>query len=139
MDFELAFSMVSVSAMFGWLILFAYPVMPVWSDRLSGVLIPLFLSLAYAVMLVFSYENSEGGFDSLSGVLKLFSSPSAMLAGWIHFLAFDLFIGAWQCRTARVEGIPFWFVLPCLALTFFLGPLGLLLFFALRRLSARYA
>jgi hypothetical protein len=65
-------------------------------------------------------------------VKALFASDALLLAGWIHYLAFDLFIGAWEVRTARAEGIPHLLVLPCLVLTFLLGPVGLLLFLALR-------
>ena len=59
-------------------------------------------------------------------------SPSAVMAGWIHFLAFDLFVGAWICRTARASGIPFLLVLPTLPLTFLFGPAGYLAFVAVR-------
>ena len=52
----------------------------------------------------------------------------------MEFLAFDLFIGGWQCRAARAAGMRFRLVVPCLALTFLFGPMGLLTFFALRSL-----
>ena len=64
--------------------------------------------------------------------MQLFTQPEIALAGWIHYLAFDLFIGAWEVRTARAERIPFLLVVPCLALTFLFGPAGYLAFTALR-------
>ena len=60
------------------------------------------------------------------------AKPYAALAGWVHFLAFDLFVGAWITRTARAEGISHWLVLPCLVLTFLFGPAGFLAFTLLR-------
>ena len=54
------------------------------------------------------------------------------LAGWVHYLAFDLLVGAWEARTARREALPHPVLLPCLALTFLFGPLGLLLFLSVR-------
>ena len=57
----------------------------------------------------------------------LFTSPHAVLAGWIHYLAFDLFVGAWEVRDARRHGLSHWMVVPCLALTLMLGPFGLLI------------
>ena len=66
----------------------------------------------------------------------LFTSPEIALAGWIHYLAFDLFVGAWEVRTARREGIAFLLVLPCLALTFLFGPAGFLVFSMLRAARA---
>jgi hypothetical protein len=64
--------------------------------------------------------------------MLLFDNPQIALAGWVHYLAFDLFIGGWEVRTAQREGIPHLAVLPCLVLTFLFGPVGLLLFLGLR-------
>jgi hypothetical protein len=55
-----------------------------------------------------------------------------LLAGWVHYMAFDLFIGAWETRDARRAGVPHLMVVPCLILTFMLGPIGLLVYLALR-------
>jgi hypothetical protein len=132
MDYEMAFSAAGILAMIGWLLLLTSPSIPKWSDRISGFAIPIILSLGYAALLIFSGETDGGGCGSLAEVMALFSYPEAMLAGWVHFLAFDLFIGAWQCRAARIKGMRFWPVIPCLALTFLFRPLGLLAFLALR-------
>jgi len=137
MDYETSFSAASILAMIGWLILLVSPLYPTWSDRISGFVIPLILSVGYVALLVPSHNNGGGGFGSLADVMTLFSYPEAMLAGWVHFMAFDLFIGAWQCRTARRDSISFWLVVPCLVLTVLFGPLGLLAFLALRAISKR--
>jgi len=54
------------------------------------------------------------------------------LAGWVHYLAFDLFIGSWEVRDANRHGIPPWAIIPSLILTFLFGPMGLLLYFLIR-------
>jgi hypothetical protein len=72
-------------------------------------------------------------------VRALFQSDALLVAGWLHYLAFDLFVGAWQVRTARAEGIPHLMVVPCLVLTFLFGPVGFLLFLILRAAYARRA
>lgn len=118
--------------MVGWLLLVVSPFMPTWSDRIAGLIIPVILSLGYAVLSFVFAPSPEGGFGSLADVAKLFSQQESLLAGWIHFLAFDLFVGAWICRTARNEGIRFWLVLPCLPLTFLFGPAGYLAFLLVR-------
>lgn len=132
MDHELMFSLAGVLAMAGWATLLAAPLIPVWSDRIAGLAIPLILSVGYVVLAVFYPSDGAGGFNSLAEVMTLFSHPNAMLAGWVHFLAFDLLIGAWICRTARRDGIRFWLVVPCLPLTFLFGPAGYLVFSLLR-------
>ena len=62
----------------------------------------------------------------------LFQKRELLLAGWIHYLAFDLFIGAWETRDAPRNQIPHLVVIPCLVMTFMLGPIGLLFYFAIR-------
>jgi len=132
MDFELVFSAVGLLAMVGWVTLLVSPFIPVWSDRIAGLVVPLALAAAYAVLLLFFPAQDGGGFNSFAEVKQLFTNPEAVMAGWIHFLAFDLLIGAWICRTGRREEIRFWMVLPCLPATFLFGPAGFLLFCAVR-------
>ena len=98
----------------------------------SGLLIPALLAVAYAGLIGAYFAAAEGGFSSLEAVRSLFDSDALLLAGWLHYLAFDLLVGAWQVRTARAEGIPHLLVVPCLVLTFMLGPVGFLLFLIIR-------
>ncbi|WP_421857137.1 ABA4-like family protein [Oricola sp.] len=139
MNPETLFSAASLLAMVGWLVLLASP----WALRqtqfVSGIAIPLVLSVGYTAIILTSWANAEGGFGSLVDVATLFESPMLLLGGWIHFLAFDLFIGAWQVRTARRAAIPFLLVVPCLFLTFMFGPVGLLAFMILRTARTGFA
>lgn len=83
-------------------------------------------------MIVLFFGKAEGGFDSLANVMKLFTNEWSVLAGWIHYLAFDLFVGAWEVKDSQEKGISHWFVIPCLVLTFLFGPIGFLLYSVLR-------
>lgn len=121
--------------MIGWLVLLLSPFIPNWSDKIAGVIIPVLLSLGYVALSVFYSSEGDGGFGSLADVAQLFSHQGALLAGWVHFLAFDLLIGAWICRTARQEKLSFWLVLPCLPATFMFGPAGFLAFLLARVLD----
>ena len=78
-----------------------------------------------------------GGFASLAAVAALLATPNVLLVGWVHYLAFDLFLGAWIARRAAAEGPQLRALLPALPVTFLVGPAGLLLFLALRGLAAR--
>ena len=132
MNLELLFSVAGLLSMIGWLALLASPLIPRWSDRIAGFIIPLILSIGYVILIVFFPSGGEGGFGSLAEVIRLFSQQNAVMAGWIHFLAFDLLVGAWICRVARREGVNFWLVVPCLPLTFLFGPAGFLAFSLVR-------
>lgn len=132
MTSDFLFQICSTMAMAGWVVLLASPLAPVWTQRISGLLIPLLLSVAYTGLVLAFWHRAEGGFDSLANVMRLFTQQEIALAGWIHYLAFDLFVGAWISRTAAEEKIAFLLVVPCLLLTFMFGPAGYLAFAALR-------
>jgi hypothetical protein len=136
MNPEDIFRIGNMTAMAGWLVLLASPFAPKLADRVSGLVIPALLSVAYAGLVLAYWSGALGGFDSLPNVMLLFTKPEIALAGWIHYLAFDLLIGGWEVRTARAERILFLLVVPCLALTFLFGPAGYLAFSALRAARA---
>ncbi|MGE0604842.1 MAG: ABA4-like family protein [Xanthobacteraceae bacterium] len=117
-------------AMLGWLVLIAGIILNrAWlRDKLAGLYWPLALSAGYCVAIYLGFGQSGGGFDSLPAVRQLFSNDWALLAGWVHYLAFDLFVGAWIARDASRSGVSRWFMIPVLPLTFLFGPAGLLLF-----------
>ena len=125
-------------AMAGWLALAASPLAPRLTQLAASFVIPVILSLGYTALILANWSGAEGGFGSLSEVMLLFTNPAIALAGWLHYLAFDLFVGAWEVRTARREGIPHLLVLPCLVLTFLFGPIGLLAFLGLRLVHGRF-
>jgi hypothetical protein len=94
--------------------------------------IPLLLAAVYLYLVVTTFGRAEGGFGSLDAVERLFANREALLAGWIHYLVLDLFVGGWMTRDAIRLGISSIVVAPCLLLTFLLGPAGLLLYWAVR-------
>jgi hypothetical protein len=126
------FQSANTLALIGWIVLALSPLSPRWSDRISGLAIPLVLSAGYTALILAFWSRAPGGFDSLPNVMRLFTFPEIALAGWAHYLAFDLLIGAWIARMARAEGIHHLLVLPLLALTFLFGPAGYLAFTLLR-------
>lgn len=132
MTLENAFSLANMLALAGWAALLASPFVPRLSQAVSAYAVPLLLSVAYTAVVLSSWSGADGGFSSLADVATLLGQPVILLAGWIHYLAFDLFVGAWEVRTARRETIPFFLVVPCLALTFLFGPAGFLAFMILR-------
>lgn len=131
-DPHILFQYSSPLAMLGWLILALAPLAPRLAGLVAGLAIPAILSVGYTALILVHWADAPGGFDSLANVMALFTDPPVALAGWLHYLAFDLLIGAWITRTARAEGIPHLLILPCLVLTFLFGPAGFLAFLILR-------
>ena len=139
-DPSLLFSIVNALVMPFWLMLIVAPGW-VWTQRLvHSALIPILLGSVYVVGLVTAPSAPEGaGFGSLEGVTLLFSVPEMVLVGWVHYLVFDLFVGAWMARDARRRCISPFAVAPCLVLTLMLGPAGLLGYISLRGILRRTA
>ncbi|MEZ2410437.1 hypothetical protein GGC47_001518 [Bosea sp. OAE752] len=127
---DAAFSAANLLAVGGWLLLL---VAPRWraGQFLAGLVIPSLLSLGYLVLIGVYWHQARGGFSSLDDVAALFASRPLLLAGWAHYLAFDLLIGAWLLRRSQREGLPHGAMLPVLALTFLFGPVGYLLYLLL--------
>jgi len=104
---------------------------------LLRLVVPSLLAVLYIWALATTPPNPDGGFGSLAAVKSLFSEDRAVLAGWVHYLAFDLFVGCWIVTDAAERGIAHLATVPCLVLTFMFGPAGLLLYFGLRWVSGR--
>jgi hypothetical protein len=129
---ETLFTAASSAVVPAWGVLLLAPRWETGRRLVCGVLVPGVLALFYVALLVTRFPGAPGGFGSLADVARLFQDPYLLLAGWLHYLAFDLFIGSWEARDARRVGLPHSRLAPCLVLTFLVGPAGLLLYLALR-------
>jgi ABA4-like protein len=127
------FSIVNLFAVAGWVLLVAFPRRR-WAELVSGRVLPALLSAAYVVIVAAVWTRTPGGFSSLEAVSQLFDSQWMLLGGWIHYLAFDLFVGSWIARDAHERGIAHAWVVPLLIATFMFGPAGLLSYLGLRAL-----
>ncbi len=137
MKAETIFQVCNSAAPIGWLLMVVAPRWK-WTKLiiLSG-LYPLLLAIVYLALIILFFGDAEGDFGSLQGVATLFQNPFALTAGWIHYLAFDMFIGAWEVRDSKKNGISHLLIIPCLFFTFMFGPVGLLMYFALRWLKTK--
>jgi hypothetical protein len=132
MSTETMFTVCNALVLPGWLLLIFAPRWKRTANLIAAVILPAALAAVYTFLVVTHLGNSEGGFGSLADVNLLFQNPNILLAGWVHYLAFDLFIGSWEVRDSQRLRIHQLLVIPCLVLTFLLGPMGLLLYLALR-------
>ncbi|MEM9709122.1 MAG: ABA4-like family protein [Pseudomonadota bacterium] len=136
MTLETLFQIVNFGALIGWVFLLASPWIPRLADVVAGYLLPGVFAVIYIGLIAANAGSVEGGYMSLGDVMGIFDVPGAALAGWIHYLAFDLVAGALIVRLARRAELGFGWVIPCLLLTFLVGPIGLLAYLALVRWRA---
>ncbi|MEM6280295.1 MAG: ABA4-like family protein [Verrucomicrobiota bacterium] len=124
------FQIVNLTALLSWIYLL---VAARWTPRIFAVVryaIPIFFALFYLFAMTQSEPNEEAGYTSLAQVTAIFTQPWVIVGAWLHYLAFDFFVGCWILAKSKAEGIAhFWIVIP-LVFTFLLGPVGLFLFLA---------
>ncbi len=136
---ETIFSICNTLVLPGWFLLLLFPNWK-WTTRLiTSTLIPAVLGAVYLGLFVSQIQvvPEGGGFGSVTGVAALFSNPYLLTAGWVHYLAFDLFVGSWEVRDAKEQGINRFLLMPCLLLTFMLGPTGLVLYLCIRGVKTK--
>lgn len=134
------FSIVGMMAMPMWVLLIFLPKWKVTRFFIDYKIIPIALSVIYAIYIAKSLIT--GGmmdFGSLKSVMQLFTVENAVLAGWIHYLAFDLLVGMWMVNQNKELNIHPILMAPCLLGSFMLGPVGFLLFMIMRAIKLKKA
>ena len=134
------FKITNYSALLGWAVLIILPNWEHGQTLVIGILITL-LCIVYCYLVFLGKRHDDptvkyrGNFKSLKGVINLFKSPRVVLAGWIHYLAFDLMVGIYILNDAAKYGISHWLLIPSLLLSLMFGPAGLLFYFFIRFLA----
>lgn len=133
MTYDLAFSLLNISVMPAWALLILLPRARITQRLVHSAVYPIMLGLFYticfAIILFGSAGSEEVDFTTISGVSAIFSTPIGVLIGWSHYLAFDLFVGAWIGRDAARRGVSHWLAAPAMILSYLLGPIGVLVYF----------
>lgn len=126
MPFDQLFLLANSVALLAWTALI---LLPRWrSLRLASLAAVAALCVLYSGLVMrYFFGVAGGGFFSLPAVQQLFTSAPVALAGWVHYLAFDLCMGWWIAGRCDAAGISRWLQAPLLATTFMFGPVGLLL------------
>jgi hypothetical protein len=135
MSAEQVFGIAGQLTMVCWILLAASLFIPRLRKGVQWLAIvawPTLIGLTYLAAMAADYPAPQGGFGSLADVRLLFSSDWILLAGWVHYLVFDYFVGAWMVRDSDRQNVHAVLVLPCLFLCLMAGPLGLLLYLMFR-------
>jgi hypothetical protein len=134
------FKIVGTLALPMWILLIVLPKWKVTRFLIDYKIVPVLLSVVYAIYI--AKALIAGGmmdFGSLESVMQLFTVENAVLAGWIHYLAFDLLVGMWmvnQNQTLQIHPI---ILAPCLVGTFLFGPVGFLIFMIIKSIKRKNA
>ena len=131
---ELVFSTANTTALLAWMALVLFQRRR-WAINVVVIVAVALFAAPYVPLIAWRWAGSSGGFSSVAGVAALFGDPWLLVAGWLHYLAFDLLVGRWEAQDAASRGLSPWLTAPCLLLTFMFGPAGWLLYMSLRSVS----
>jgi len=145
MNADILFSIFNTGVLLPWLLMLVAPKWQLTQRLLDFPIFPLLLGTAYLILLIMGlvtgFGAESGGapldFSSLDGVHAMFSKKEAVLVGWIHYLAFDLFIGMWELKDSQKNQIGHIWMVPCLIMTLMFGPVGLLLYWGIRSVKTQ--
>lgn len=133
------FQLANAAAMIAWILLIVIPHKKITKMLVHSGFVILVFAAVYSMMIWSTFKlDMMGDFSSLAGVMKLFTSPVGVTVGWIHYLAFDLFVGLWITKEGLKTGMPRWMLIPSQVCTFMFGPMGLLIFYAFRLIHLKY-
>jgi ABA4-like protein len=124
MTAEQIFSLGNGLSVVCWVLLAVLPNRRWVTEVVAGRVAPALFAVAYVAIVLTIFPRAQGSFSTLAGVSALFANPWLLLAGWLHYLAFDLLVGAWEARDSVKRAVPRWLLVPCLFLTLMFGPLG---------------
>lgn len=120
-----AFALLNASTLPVWVAMIMFPRAraTAWLVRRCSVLFAG-LGVTYSALLATSMVTGDVKLDfrDPDALRRALGDPTAFLAGWTHYLAFDLFVGRWiwesNVAAGRTARLP-------LVLTWWFGPVGL--------------
>ncbi|MBO6658876.1 MAG: DUF4281 domain-containing protein [Pseudomonadales bacterium] len=132
---DTVFTIINAAILPFWVLLLFLPHHKVTQVLVHSGLVPVLFGLVYAYYMISGLilgGAEGGGMDSLQSLMMAFTDPGSVVAAWTHYLIFDLFVGAWMVRDAKREEILHLAIVIPLVLTLMAGPVGLLLYVALK-------
>ena len=125
------FGLANMVALPGWAILIFAPRRWPAVNMLPAVVIPLLLSVLYTGLVLRYFAEAGGGYATLAEVRTLFLSDEVLVAGWAHYLAFDLMVGALMAVRLDRMGVSRLIQAPVLVSIFLFGPVGVIFTYAI--------
>lgn len=132
MSYENLFTIFNTLAFVSWMFLIFAPGWKYTKSLVISGMISLIFAGGYIFLFVSGITDSSSDYTTLAGVRAMFQNDALLLAGWLHYLSFDLFVGTWIVANSRRYSIKHAYIIPALILTFLTGPIGLLTYFIIR-------
>ena len=130
MTYKIIFNIYNTGILIFWLLLLVFPKSKLTQKMTDFPWIPLVIAFGYIYFLGTSDSIFSVDFSTLSGLTEMFqnSNPRGVAAGWLHYLAFDFWVGCWILRDSQKKGIKHAFIIFPMLFTFMLGPVGVIIY-----------
>ena len=130
MNYEIIFNIYNTGILIFWFFLLVFPKSKLTQKMTDFPWIPLVIAFGYIYFLGTSDSIFSVDFSSLSGLTEMFqnSNPRGVAAGWLHYLAFDFWVGCWILRDSQKKGVKHVFIIFPMLFTFMLGPVGVIIY-----------
>ena len=130
MTYKIIFNIYNTGILIFWLLLLVFPKSKLTQKMTDFPWIPLVIAFGYIYFLGTSDSIFSVDFSSLSGLTEMFqnSNPRGVAAGWLHYLAFDFWVGCWILRDSQKKGVKHAFIIFPMLFTFMLGPVGVIIY-----------
>ena len=130
MTYKIIFNIYNTGILIFWLFLLVFPKSKVTQKMTDFPWIPLVIAFGYIYFLGTSDSIFSVDFSTLSGLTEMFqySNPRGVAAGWLHYLAFDFWVGCWILRDSQKKGVKHAFIIFPMFFTFMLGPVGVIIY-----------
>jgi len=136
MEIQLLFKIFNFGVLIPWAMMILLPKWKGTQWMIKTKLPVLVIAASYLFLVLWDALVTQGGaidFTSMESIKQAFTRDEVMLVGWIHYLAFDMFVGMWELTDAQRLKIPHLLLVPCLGLTLMFGPIGFVLYWLVRQ------
>ena len=126
-----------------WFILMFFPQSKVCGIFATSIFPIAILGSVYIYLFYFFLNSGYDFFENFSLYLglydlaNLFEDEAFLILFWLHFLAINLFCGSWIVRDCQKFQISKYLAFIPLLLTYFVGPLGIFLYWLIRIFFAK--
>lgn len=130
MLYKTIFNIFNSGILLFWMLLLFFPKQSITQKVIAYPWVPLVIAFGYIYFMGMTSGTFSADFTSLNGLTKMFqnANPQGVAAGWLHYLAFDFWVGCWMLKNSQEKGVKhLWMLVPML-FTFMLGPVGIIIY-----------
>jgi len=130
MLYETIFNIFNSGILLFWMLLLFFPEQSITQKVIAYPWVPLVIAFGYIYFMGMTSGTFSADLTSLNGLTKMFqnANPQGVAAGWLHYLAFDFWVGCWMLKNSQEKGVKhLWMLVPML-FTFMLGPVGIIIY-----------